>query len=122
MARVKGGKTSNKRRKNILAMTKGYRFGRSTKKKQAREAIFHAGKNAFAHRRDKKNDFKRLWNVRINAGLDILAVKGADGKELSYSKFMGALRKKGMLLNRKMLSELAEKSPETFARVIKKVS
>lgn len=117
MARVKGGKTSNKRRKNILAMTKGYRFGRSTKKRQAREAIFHAGKYAFAHRRDKKNDFKRLWNVRINAGLDTLAVVGANGKELSYSRLMGALRKKGILLNRKMLSTLAENNPETFARL-----
>lgn len=112
MARVKGGKTSNKRRKNILAMTKGYRFGRSTKKRQAREAIFHAGKYAFAHRRDKKNDFRKLWNVRINAGL---------GEELSYSKFMGALKKKGVLINRKMLAELAEKNPETFARVVSKV-
>jgi len=66
MARVKGGTTSNKRRKNILAMTKGYRFGRSTKKKQAKEAIFHAGKYAFAHRKDKKNDYRRLFTVRIN--------------------------------------------------------
>jgi large subunit ribosomal protein L20 len=113
MARVKGGKTSNKRRKNILAMTKGYRFGRSTKKRQAREAIFHAGKYAFAHRRDKKNDFRRLWNVRINAAL---------GEELSYSKFMGALKKKGVLVNRKMLAELAQKSPESFSRLVKKVS
>lgn len=113
MARVKGGKTSNKRRKNILAATKGYRFGRSTKKRQAREAIFHAGKYAFAHRRDKKNDFKRLWNVRINAGL---------GEELSYSMFVGTLKKKGVTLNRKMLAELAEKSPESFARLVKQVS
>src|SRR6202162_3201663 len=104
MARVKGGKTSLKRRKNILAMTKGYRFGRSTKKRQAREAIFHAGKYAFAHRRDKKNDFKRLWNVQINAGLDVLAVKGADGKELSYSRLQGSMNKKKVILNRKMLA------------------
>jgi large subunit ribosomal protein L20 len=116
MARVKGGKTSNKRRKNILAMTKGYRFGRSTKKRQAREAIFHAGKSAFAHRRDKKNDFKRLWAVRINGGLDTL------GTTLSYSRLMGALNKKGILLNRKMLAEIAEKTPETFARIVKQVS
>ena len=87
MARSKGGTRTAKRRKNILAMTKGYRFGRSTKKKQAREAIFHAGKYAFAHRRDKKNDYRRLWNVRINAGLD-----GIDEK-FSYSKFIGALKK-----------------------------
>ena len=96
-------------------MTKGYRFGRSTKKKQAREAIFHAGKYAFAHRRDKKNDYRRLWNVRINAGLDQIDEK------FSYSKFIGALKKAEITLNRKMLSELAEISPETFARIVAKV-
>lgn len=116
MARVKGGKTSNKRRKNILAMTKGYRFGRSTKKRQAREAIFHAGKYAFAHRRDKKGDFRALFNIRINAGLDTM------GSELSYSRFIGALNKKGILVNRKMLAELAANSPATFERIVKKVS
>lgn len=116
MARTKGGVNSLKRRRNVLAMTKGYRFGRSTKERMAREAIFHAGKYAFAHRRDKKNDFRKLWNVRINAGLD-----GIDEK-LSYSKFIGALNKKGILVNRKMLATLAEKSPETFARIVKKVS
>lgn len=116
MARVKGGKTSSKRRKNILAMAKGYRFGRSTKKRQAREAIFHAGKYAFAHRRDKKNDFRRLFNVRINAGLE--TVNG----ELSYSKFIGAMNKKGIKLNRKMLAELAEKSPATFERLVKQIA
>lgn len=116
MARVKGGKTSSKRRKNILAMTKGYRFGRSTKKRQAREAIFHAGKYAFAHRRDKKNDFRRLFNVRINAGLDAIA------SPISYSKLIGAMNKKGVLINRKMLAELAAKNPESFARLVKKVA
>ena len=116
MSRVKGGKTSNKRRKNILAMTKGYRFGRSTKKKQAREAIFHAGKYAFAHRRDKKNDYRRLWTVRIGAALE------GNGGTMNYSRFINALKKKGVLVNRKMLSELAEKSPESFSRLLKKVS
>ncbi len=116
MARVKGGTSSNKRRKNILAQVKGYRFGRSTKKKQAKEAIFHAGKYAFAHRRDKKNDFRRLWTVRINGALDTM------GSEVSYSRLIHALTKKGVLLNRKMLSELANKSPETFARIVKQVS
>lgn len=101
MARVKGGTTSNKRRKNILAMTKGYRFGRSTKKRMAKEAIAHAGKHAFAHRRDKKNDFKRLWNVQINGALDAM------GSAVSYSKLMGAMNKKKIGLNRKMLAEMA---------------
>jgi large subunit ribosomal protein L20 len=112
MARVKGGTHSIKRRRKVLGMTKGYRFSRSKKERAAREAIVHAGKYAFAHRRDKKNDFRRLWNVRINAGLG----------ELSYSKFIGALNKKKILVNRKMLAELAEKSPETFSRLVKQVS
>ena len=115
MARVKGGKTSNKRRKNILAMTKGYRFGRSTKKRQAKEAIFHAGKYAFAHRKDKKNDYRRLFTVRINGALDAM------GSDVSYSKLMGGLKKKGILINRKMLSELAAVSPETFSRIVAKI-
>lgn len=99
-----------------MGMTKGYRFSRSKKERAAKEAIVHAGKYAFAHRRDKKNDFRRLWNVRLNAGL-----RGIDEK-LSYSRFIGALNKKKISINRKMLAELAEKSPETFARIVKQVS
>lgn len=113
MARVKGGVTSAKRRRNILKQAKGYQFGRSKKKRQAREALFHAGKYAFAHRRDKKNDFRALWNVRINGGL---------GETLSYSKFIGALKKKGVAVNRKMLAEMAEKHPESFSRVVQKTT
>jgi len=116
MARVKGGVTSNKRRKNILAMTKGYRHGRKSKKRMAKEAIFHAGKYAFAHRRDKKNDFRKLWAVRINGGLDAI------GSEVSYSRLMGGLKKKGSTVNRKMLAELAARSPESFARLVKQVA
>ena len=115
MARVKGGTTSNKRRKNILAQTKGYRHGRSTKKRQAKEAIFHAGKYAFAHRRDKKNDFRRLWNVRINGALDSM------GSTVNYSRLMGGLKKKNIAINRKMLAEMAAKSPETFSRIVAKI-
>ena len=63
MARVKGGLMAQKRKRNILNEVKGYRFGRSTKKAQAREAIYHAQTYAFAHRKDKKNDFRRLWTV-----------------------------------------------------------
>lgn len=114
MARVKGGKTSSKRRKNILAQTKGYRFARSKKKRAAKEAIVHAGKYAFAHRRDKKNDFRRLWNVRIGAGLE--------GTEMNYSRLIGAMNKKGVKVNRKMLAALAEHSPESFQRLVKQVS
>ena len=122
MARVKGGKTSLKRRRNVLKMVKGYRFARSKKERAAREAIFHAGKYAFAHRRDKKNDFRKLWNVRINAGLDTMEAKAANGKDLSYSRLIDAMNKKSVKINRKMLAELAESNPETFARIVKSVS
>lgn len=116
MARVKGGTTSNKRRKNILAMTKGYRFGRSTKKRMAKDAIFHAGNYAFAHRRDKKGDFRSLFTVRINGALDAM------GSEVSYSKLIGAMNKKGILLNRKVMAEMAQKSPASFERLVKQVA
>lgn len=122
MARVKGGVNSLKRRRNVLKMVKGYRFARSKKERAAKEAIFHAGKYAFAHRRDKKNDFRKLWNVRINAGLDTLGTMTKENKPLSYSRFIGALNKAGIKVNRKMLSHLAEHSPKTLERIVAKVS
>jgi len=113
MSRVKRGTTSSKRRSNMLKKAKGYRFGRGTKERQAKEAILHAGVHAFAHRRQKKNDFRRLWQIKINA-----AVRGA---ELSYSKFIGALKKKNIGLDRKILADIAENNPEAFDRIIKEV-
>lgn len=114
MARVKKGTNALKTRKNVLKQVKGYRFGRSKKEKQAYEAIVHAGTYAFAHRRDKKGDWRRLWNVRLNSALR--------KSGLSYSKFLGSLKGKGILLNRKMLSELAASNPETFTRIVSKIS
>ncbi|PCI29054.1 50S ribosomal protein L20 [Candidatus Kaiserbacteria bacterium] len=113
MARVKRGTTSLKTRKNVLKRVKGYRFGRSTKERQAREAIAHAGNHAFAHRRRKKGDFRRLWTVKLNAALRPL--------EMTYSKFIDALTKKNITLNRKVLSELAHNEPETFKRIVEVV-
>ncbi|MBI2120746.1 MAG: 50S ribosomal protein L20 [Parcubacteria group bacterium] len=118
MTRVKRGTIANKTRKNVLKQTKGYRFGRSTKERQAYDAIVHAGSSAFAHRRDKKGDFRRLWNIKINAGIRALK----NEKISSYSKLIGALKKKEVALNRKMLAELAEFHPETFAAVVEKVA
>jgi large subunit ribosomal protein L20 len=114
MSRVKKGVNALKTRRNILKQVKGYRFGRSKKEKQAYEAIAHAGTYAFAHRRDKKGDFRRLWNVRLNSALHQTG--------LSFSKFIGSLKKSNILLNRKMLSEIAANKPETFTRLISKVS
>lgn len=113
MARVKGGVTALKRRRKILSQTKGYIFGRSKKKKQAIEAIHHAHLHAFAHRKDKKNDFRRLWTTRLNAALRAAGLK--------YNTFMKNLKDKNVLLNRKMLSEIADKRPETFERFLAKV-
>jgi large subunit ribosomal protein L20 len=113
MTRVKRGVIKNKRRKNILSQTKGYRFGRSTKEAQAKEAIAHAGTYAFAHRRDKKGDARRLWQVRINAAVRELG--------MSYSKFIGGLKTAGITVDRKILSDIAASHPETFKRVFDKI-
>jgi large subunit ribosomal protein L20 len=113
MPRVKKGTIAQKRRRNVLKQVKGYRFGRSTKEREAKTAIAHAGVHAFAARRDKKNDFRRLWNIQINAAVRPFG--------LSYSKFINMLLKKDIALNRKMLATLAKENPETFARVIEAV-
>jgi len=115
MSRVKRGTTTLKRRKNILKKTKGYRFGRSTKKQQAKEALAHAGVHSFAHRKDKKNDFRRLWNIKINAFVR------ANKKPISYSKFIGALKKNKINLDRKILADLAENNPKSFEKILNKI-
>jgi large subunit ribosomal protein L20 len=113
MTRVKGGKTALKTRKNTLKMTKGYRFGRSTKERQANEAIVHAGSHAFRDRRDKKNNFRRLWTIKLNAALET--------QGMSYSKFIGALKKKNIELDRKVLAEIAEFNPKAFEKIVAEV-
>ena len=110
MSRVKGGVTANKRRRNILSNVKGFRFARSKKKRSAIDAIHHAGSYAFAHRKDKKNDFRQLWITRMNAALR------AQGT--TYSKFIGAMKKKGIALDRKVLAILANERPEVFTRIV----
>jgi len=110
MSRIKRGTIANKRRRRVLRAAKGYRFGRSTKEADAKVALRKAGAHAFAHRKDKKNDFRRLWAVQMNAALRPLGH--------SYSKFIGAAAKKKVALDRKILANLAEHHPETFARVV----
>jgi large subunit ribosomal protein L20 len=114
MARVKGGMMSAKRRRNVLKRAKGYRHERSKKERRAKESLVHAGKNAFAHRRDKKNDYRSLWIVRLNAALRENGVK-------SYSTFIAKLKKDGIQLDRKVMASLASERPEVFARVLKKI-
>lgn len=113
MTRVKRGVIKNKRRKNTLVQAKGFRFGRSKKEVQAKDALRHAGAYAFAHRKDKKADARKLWTVRINAAIRPLG--------LSYSKFIDGLKKKNILIDRKILANIAEKNPETFERIVKSI-
>jgi len=110
MPRVKKAVNALKYRRKLLRDVKGYRHGRSKKERLAMEAYLHAGAHAFAHRRDKKNDYRRLWNVRLNAALRT--------HKLNYSKFIGLLKKKGVGLDRKILASLAQSKPDTFARLI----
>jgi large subunit ribosomal protein L20 len=110
MSRVKRGTIGAKKRRKILKMAKGYRHGRGSKERQAREAVLHAGVHAFASRRDKKNDYRRLWQVRINAALET--------QGMSYSKFIGGLKKANIALDRKILATLAETQPATFEKLV----
>jgi large subunit ribosomal protein L20 len=114
MTRVKRGTIKKKKKINILAQTKGYRFGRSTKVAQAKDALKHAGAYAFAHRKDKKADARSLWTTRINAAIRPF--------EMSYSKFINALKTKKSIIDRKILSDIAQNNPETFERLVKNIS
>ncbi len=113
MSRVKRGVTSNKRRKAVLKAAKGFRNGRSKKEIEAKVALRKAGSYQFAHRKDKKNDFRRAWQITISAAVKPLGI--------SYSKFIGAATKKKMLVDRKVLAQIAQENPETFTRVAKEV-
>ena len=110
MTRVKKGVNALKRRRSRLFRTKGFRHGRSTKERQAKDAILHAGAYAFAHRRDKKGDARELWNVKISYGAKSLGT--------SYSRLIGGLKKKGIVIDRKILATLVEENPETFKKVV----
>src|SRR3989344_6136832 len=100
MARVKGGVMAEKRSKNVLERAKGYRHGRSTKERQAHDALMHAGRHAFAHRRDKKTVFRQLWIARLNAAV-------RENGHPSYSTFINKLSKGDIKLDRKVLATFA---------------
>ena len=110
MPRVKRGRMANKRRAKVLKYTKGFRWGRKSKERAAKEALLHAWTHAFQGRKEKKRNFRRLWSVKINA-----AVR-AEG--MNYSRFISALKKKGVVLDRKILADLAEHEPEVFKQVV----
>ncbi len=107
MARVKGGIMSHKRRKKVLKLTKGYYGARHRLFRTAKQAVMKSGRYAFIGRKQKKRDFRRLWITRISAGCKM--------NGMNYSTFMNGLKKSGVSLNRKMLSEMAIHDAEGFA-------
>ena len=113
MPRVKRGTTHLKRRKKILKKTKGYKWGRKSNIKRAKEAILHAGKHAYRDRRKKKRVNRRLWQTKLNAALRLL------GK--NYSTFIAACKKKNCQLDRKILSQIAEYNPQIFKKIVQKI-
>lgn len=109
--RVKGGTTTKRRHKKVLAQTKGFRMTKSRLISKAKESLLHAGQYAFMGRKIRKRDMKRLWIIRISE-----AVKQYD---LSYSKFMHALKQNKVELNRKILANLVTENPEVFEKIVK---
>jgi large subunit ribosomal protein L20 len=114
MSRVKRGLMAMKRRRNVLKAAKGFRFGRSTKEVEAKVALRHAGAHAFAHRKDKKTDMRRLFTVRLNAALR--------EQGITYSRFIALATAKNMQVDRKILSILAVENPETFKKIVTSVT
>ncbi len=110
MPRVKRGTQHTKRRKNLLSKAKGYKWGRKSKIRLAKTAVLKAGAYAYRDRRNKKRNFRRLWNIKINAG--------ARENGTTYSRLIDGLKKANIELDRKVLAELAEKHPKVFSRIV----
>ena len=109
MTRIKRGVTKRRRHKKILKMTKGHQGGRHRLFRQANESMLHAYSYAYAHRRERKGDMRKLWNVKINAA--------ARANGLTYSKLIHGLKLAGVEVNRKMLADLAMRDPQAFAEI-----
>lgn len=114
MTRVKRGVIAHKKRERILKYTKGFRWGRKSKERAAKEALLHAWTHAFRGRKEKKRDYRQLWNVQINAG--------ARAEGLKYSTLIAGLKKAKVKLDRKILASLAKEHPEAFKEVLKKIT
>jgi large subunit ribosomal protein L20 len=110
MTRIKGGILHNKRRRGILKHTKGFKWGRKSKIKVAKVAKMKAGQHAFNSRKTKKRLNRGLWQVRISAA--------ARNLDMSYSQLMGKLKAKKIGLDRKILSEIANKYPAIFKKIV----
>ncbi|HBO17179.1 MAG: 50S ribosomal protein L20 [Candidatus Moranbacteria bacterium GW2011_GWE2_35_2-] len=110
MTRVKRGVAASKRRKNVLKMTKGFRWRRKSNFRAAKEAIMKAGKYAYRDRRTKKRTMRRLWIIRLNNAVRLLGMK--------YSELIKAQVSKKNILDRKVLSQMAMEDPKVFENFI----
>ena len=110
MARVKTGSVRRKRRKRILKHSKGYRGGRNNLKRTAMEAVEKGWNHAYAHRRARKRDFRKLWITRINAAARLHGI--------TYSQFIHGLKTAGIALDRKVLADLAVHDADAFAQLV----
>jgi large subunit ribosomal protein L20 len=110
MPRVKKGVTARKRHKKILKLAKGFRGARGVQYRKANETVMKALHYAYAGRKDKKSDFRKLWIARINAATRL--------NGLSYSQFINGLKKAGVEVNRKMLAEMAIHDMSAFAQMV----
>lgn len=113
MARIKCAVTTRNRRKKVLKLAKGYWGAKSKHFKMAKQAVMKSGNYAYIGRRQKKRDFRKLWITRISAA--------CRSNGTTYSKFMNGLKKSGIILNRKMLSEIAIADSESFSNLVSKV-
>ncbi len=112
MARVKGAMMTRKRRKKVLKLAKGYYGSKSKLFKTAKEAVMKSGQYAYIGRKQKKRDFRALWITRISAA--------CRANDINYSTFMNGLKKAGITLNRKMISEIAIHDEKAFKDLVKK--
>lgn len=110
MTRVKRGVGALKKRKKILKQTKGFKWGRKSKERAAKEALLHSLSRKFKGRKEKKRVARGVWQVKINAA--------SRESGLTYGKLISSLKKKGIVLDRKILADLAEHEPATFAKIV----
>lgn len=110
MARVKRGTIAHKRRENTLAKTKGFRWGRKSKLRLAKDALRHAWEYSFRDRKAKKRVFRQNWQRAIASSLE--------HQGINYSRFIAALKKNNIQLDRKILAELAKTRPQTFQEIV----
>ncbi len=113
MPRVKRGTIAHKKRERLLKKTKGFRWSRKNKERAAKEALLHSLSRKFKGRKEKKRVYRTLWNAKINAAVRM--------EGMSYSRFIDALKKKNVKLDRKVLADIAEHEPETFKKIVESV-